>query len=286
MSEANVGIDDANTRLIEAGGLTFAWQRHGSEAGPALVLVRGLGTQLIEWSPVFLEALVAGGLQVIIFDNRDVGRSSRLTEDYPLSAMAGDVAQLTKALAIDRFHVLGISLGGMIAQLTAVEHPERVLSLISIMSSSGDPTLPRPSSESARRLRVTADARAEAIALDVENRAFWGSPGYPESEAERRAMAEAVYNRAHDPEGVSRQMRAAIADGDRTERLKGLELPALVIHGADDVLVLPAAGEATARAIPGAAFELVPGMGHNIPAGLAPHIARRILEFLRRHDFC
>ncbi|MEM8767482.1 MAG: alpha/beta hydrolase [Pseudomonadota bacterium] len=279
-------IDDGKTRFIEAGGLSFAWQRYGTTTAPALVLVRGLGTQLIEWSPALLDGLVAGGLQVIIFDNRDVGRSSRLKEDYPLSAMAADVANLTDALGIDRFHLLGISLGGMIAQLTAVEYPDRVRSLISIMSSSGDPSLPRPPRESAQRLRVSADTRAEAIDLDVENRAYWGSPAYPETVAVRRAMAEAVYNRAHDPEGVARQMRAAIADGDRTERLNNLTLPALVIHGAEDVLVMPAAGEATARAIPGAAFELVPGMGHNIPAGLAPVIAGHVLKFLRSHNFC
>lgn len=275
-------LDDQATRLLAAGGLTFACQIHGKPPGAFIILVRGLGTQLIEWSPVLVEALVAGGVRVVVFDNRDAGRSSRLDHDYALSDMADDVAALADALGVDRFHVLGISLGGMIAQLVAVRHPDRVLRLVSIMSSSGNPDLPRSPAAVRERLTASAASREGQIRLDAENRALWGSPGYPESEAERLLAAEVTYDRCHHPEGVARQMHAVLEDGSRVERLAGIRAPTLVLHGADDVLILPEHGMDTARAIPGAEFQLVPGMGHNIPDALAPEIARRVLEFVRR----
>lgn len=132
-------------------------------------------------------------------------------------------------------------------------------------------------------MMMTASTRAGLIELDVENRVVWGSPGYPETEAERRAMSEAVYDRSHYPEGVARQMVAAREDGSRVERLGAITAPTLVIHGADDPLVLPAGGEDTARSIPGAQLVMVPGMGHNIPHALAPLIADRVLAFIARH---
>ncbi|MGE0622174.1 MAG: alpha/beta fold hydrolase [Pseudomonadales bacterium] len=273
-------LGDEATRLVEAGGLTFACQVHGDSHGPSIFLIRGLGTQLIEWSPVLVDALVAGGLRVVAFDNRDAGRSSRLDHDYPLSDMADDVVALADALGIDRFHVLGISLGGMVAQLVAVRHPERVLCLCSVMSTTGNPDLPRSSAAVRGRLTASAASREGRIRLDAENRAIWGSPGYPESEADRLRAARVTYDRCHYPEGVARQMGAVLADGSRVARLAGIRARTLVIHGADDVLILPDHGADTARAIPGAEFQLVPGMGHNIPDALAPDLARRVLDFL------
>lgn len=274
-------LDDAATRQVAAGGLTFACQTHGDECDPPIVLVRGLGTQLIEWSPVLIDALVAGGLSVTVFDNRDAGRSSKLAHDYALSDMADDVVALADALGIGRFHLFGISLGGMVAQLVAIRHPQRVRCLFSVMSSSGNPDLPRSSATVRERLTASARTRTGRIRLDADNRAVWGSPGYPETEAERWQAAEAVYDRCYFPEGVARQLLAAVEDGSRVARLAGIRVPALVIHGADDVLILPEHGEDTARAIPGAEFQLVAGMGHNIPDALAPDIARRVLEFAR-----
>ena len=279
-------LDDRATRKVSANGLEFACQVYapaGKPADAAIVLIRGLGTQLIEWSPVLIESLVAGGLTVVIFDNRDVGLSSRLDHDYALADMADDVVALMGALGEERFHVFGISLGGMIAQLVAVQHPEAVLCLFSVMSHSGNPELPRPSKAVWDRMMLTADTREALIELDVENRVVWGSPGYPESEALRRAMSEAVYDRSHYPEGVARQMLAAREDGSRVERLATITSPTMVIHGADDPLVLPAGGEDTARSIPGAALVVVPGMGHNIPHGLAPVIAGHVLDFIAQH---
>ena len=153
-------LSDAATRLVQAGDLTFACQSHGRGENPAIILIRGLGTQLIEWSPALIDGLVAGGLRVIVFDNRDAGRSSRLDRDYVLADMADDVVALADALDIGRFHVFGISLGGMVAQLVAVGHPERVRALVSVMSTSGRPGLPRSPAAVRERSRGRSPARA------------------------------------------------------------------------------------------------------------------------------
>jgi len=269
--------------LISVGDLKFAACRYGNPADPSIVLIRGLGTQMIEWSPRLLETLVAGGLQVVIFDNRDVGASSKLSHSYSIEDMAGDVIGILDALALDRVHVLGISLGGMIAQLVACHYPQRVRCLFSVMSSSGARELPVAAPEVREKMTERASGREAIIALNTSSRALFGSPGYPESETVRLAMATRTYDRCYYPEGVARQMEAAIADGSRVERLRQIEVPTLVIHGADDPLLLPACGEDTARHIPGAEFQLVPGMGHNIPDELAPDLAQRVLKFIARH---
>lgn len=276
-------LNDDATRLVEANGLRFACQVHGDASRPAIVLIRGLGTQLIEWSPLLIDALTAGGLRVVVFDNRDVGLSSKLEHDYPLSDMADDVVALMAELGEERFHVFGISLGGMVAQLVAIRHPDSVRCLFSVMSSTGNPDLPRASKAVRERMLATADGPDEIVRMDVENRAVWGSPGYPEPESVRRATAEAVYARCYCPQGTARQMRAAIEDGSRVERLGSVLAPTLVIHGQADPLVPPAGGEDTARAIPGARLSLIPGMGHNMPDALAPEIAAQVLAFIAGH---
>lgn len=268
---------------VSVGDMSFAARRYGEDNAPAIVLIRGLGTQLIEWSPVLLEALVAGGLQAIIFDNRDVGASSKMQDSYALADMAGDVTGILDALEIERAHIFGISLGGMIAQLVAVNYPQRVRCLFSVMSSSGAPDLP-PADRAVRdRMLERAVGRDAVIALDASNRQLFGSPGYPESEASRLTIATQVYDRCYYPEGVARQMEAALADGSRVDRLHQISAPTLVIHGADDPLLLPACGEDTARHIPAAELQMIAGMGHNIPDTLAPDIAARVLEFITRH---
>jgi len=247
-----------------------------------ILLIRGLGTQMIEWPDEFLQGLMSRGLQVLIFDNRDVGLSSKCEDDYTLSDMAADVVGLLDVLDIQQAHVFGISLGGMVAQLIGVEHATRVLSLFSVMSGSGNPDVPTVSADMLPYLSERADDRASSIELTVRNKALFGSPGYPEDEVVRRAQAEAAYDRCYCPQGVARQMRAATADGSRVERLNGIRLPTMVIHGEDDALVSIAAGEDTARSIPNAEMVRVPGMGHNIPAALAPHIVNLVDDFIRR----
>ena len=302
------GLDDSTTKYLDANGLRFAYQYYfpsnhqsgrpsnrqsnrqsdrqsrdqseGTSSRPAIVLIRGLGTQMIEWSPILIDQLTRGGLRVVIFDNRDVGLTSKLSADYPLSDMADDVVALMADLGESRFHVFGISLGGMVAQLVASRHPQAVMSLFSVMSASGNPGA-TASGDVRERLNVTAESRQDQIELEVENRLLWGSPGFSESEDQRRAMATRIYDRCHYPGGIARQMRAVMADGSRVERLADVQSPTLVIHGADDPLILPEFGEETARAIAGAEFQLVGGMGHNIPDALAADIASRVLTFLR-----
>jgi pimeloyl-ACP methyl ester carboxylesterase len=262
------------------GELTIEYRTHGDPTDPPIVLIRGLGTQLIEWPDELIAAFVQAGLYVVTFDNRDAGLSSSVPEGYRLEDMAHDVVGLLDALDLPQAHVFGISLGGMVAQHLAIAHAQRMHSLISVMSSPGDAPLPPPRPEIVEALADEGVTRADVIERGVKSRLLFGSAGYPEPEDVRRRAAEAAYDRAFRPEGVARQRRAFIADGSRVERLRNVHIPTLVIHGADDPLVPVAAGHATARAIPGAALVVIPGMGHNIPAALAPRIVATVVDFL------
>jgi pimeloyl-ACP methyl ester carboxylesterase len=196
--------------------------------------------------------------------------------------MADDVVGLIDHLRVERTHVFGISMGGMIAQHVAIGHAARVLSLISVMSSTGNPDLPQPSPEMRARLVENADSTEALIELNAKNRAVFGSPAYPEAPELRLSAARRAHARSFRPAGVARQMRAVIADGSRVERLRALKVPTLVIHGADDPLIPVAAGRDTAAAISGARLEIVAGMGHNIPEALAPRIVEIVMDFIRR----
>jgi pimeloyl-ACP methyl ester carboxylesterase len=268
--------------LIDLGEVSLCYDTLGQHGDPAIVLIRGLGTQMIEWPTGLLDGLVAEGLEVVIFDNRDAGLSSTNGDSpYRLQDMADDTVRLLQSLGIERAHIFGISLGGMIAQHVAMAHPKRVLSLISVMSTTGNPSLPQPTAEIRARLVESAATADALIALNAENRAVFGSPAYPERPAARLAAARIAHERSYRPEGVTRQMQAAIADGSRVTRLRALRTPTLVIHGADDPLIPVAAGRDTAAVIPGARLEIIEGMGHNIPDALAPRIARLVGEFVR-----
>jgi pimeloyl-ACP methyl ester carboxylesterase len=270
--------------FADVGDTTLYYETHGRAGDPAIVLVRGLGTQLIEWPRSLLEGLARDGLYVVTFDNRDAGLSSEVTADrtpaYRLEDMANDVVGLLDALSIERAHLFGISLGGMVAQHVAFAHPGRLASLISVMSTSGNPALPRPAPAIAARLTATAVGAEAIVAQNAEDRRAFGSPGYPESADVRLAAARAAYARSYRPAGVARQMQAAIADGSRVERLRTIGVPTLVIHGADDPLIPVEAGEDTARLVPGAKLVVVPGMGHNIPDALGGTIARVVTNFV------
>ncbi len=250
-------------------------------------MIRGLGTQLIHWSPGLLDALAAAGLRVVTFDNRDVGESTWLDHlptdrpTYTLRDMAGDVVGLLDALGIDRAHILGISMGGMIAQHVAMGWPGRVASLISVMSSTGNPALPRPPAEVIARLRAAPESGSaeDIVAFTADSEALWDSPGFPSSVQARRAMARAAFERAWHPDGEARQMQAVIADGSRVARLASVSCPTLVVHGRDDVLVPLAGGEDTARSIPGAELVVIDGMGHNLP----PALDARLAGLIARH---
>ena len=200
------------SRLVACGGLEFAYDRFGDTADPTIVLVRGLGTQMIEWGDAFVSALVAADLQILIFDNRDVGESSKLSEQYALTDMAADVVGIMATLDIGRAHIFGISLGAMVAQLVGYQYPEKVKCLFSVMSSSGNPQLPALSARSRARLLETAANRESIIRLNADNRQAFGSPGYPESAQLRLAAATHAYDRCYYPAGEKFVGRAPCGD--------------------------------------------------------------------------
>ncbi len=276
---------------ISANNIFLEYREEGRPTDPAVILVRGLGTQLIDWPEAFVTGLTGAGFRVICFDNRDVGLSRHFDESgwpnlsaissgdlstlaYRLEDMANDIIGLMDSLAIRVAHVAGISMGGMIVQLVAAMYPDRVMSMASIMSSSGRAGLPGPSEEASAALQsgVADRNREEVIADTASGLLITGSPGYPQSEATRRQIAAARYDRNYDPAGVARQMAAVVANGSREETLASIKVPSLVIHGASDPLIPIEAGIDTARCIPGSKFVRVEGMGHNIPEALVAEL--------------
>jgi pimeloyl-ACP methyl ester carboxylesterase len=216
---------------------------------------------------------VAKGYRVIRFDNRDTGKSTWLDgHDYTLGAMADDAVAVLDAAGVARAHIAGVSMGGMIVQRMAIDHPDRVLSMTSIMSAPGARGTLASTPEAMAVLDVpppnpAADFEA-FVAHGMKNARTIGSPAYPWDEAMLRARVESEYRRAFNPPGVVRQRHAIMADGDRTPALGKLDVPTVVLHGADDPLIQPIGGETTAAAIPGAELRIIPGMGHDLPPGL------------------
>ncbi|HWN35401.1 MAG TPA: alpha/beta hydrolase [Pseudonocardia sp.] len=263
---------------VKAGIVELEYEEFGHPTDPALVLVMGLGAQLIDWPEEFCRRLAERGLRVIRYDNRDSGLSTALDElpvlgsplggqqpvPYTLSDLAADTVGLLDGLAIQRAHVVGASMGGMIVQLLALEHPERLLSVTSIMSTTGDPSVGQGTPEAIAALTTPLPAdRAEAIEHLVRLLRLTGSAEV--TEADLRARATAGYDRARQPAGMARQLAAIVTAGDRTAALRSVDLPALVVHGEADPLLNISGGQATARAIPGAELLTVPGMGHDLP---------------------
>jgi pimeloyl-ACP methyl ester carboxylesterase len=261
-------------------GIDVAFERFGDRQAPPVLLVMGLATQMLGWHEEFCSALVARGLQVIRFDNRDVGLSTHLNDAAPadvmaalsgdtssaayrLSDMAADTVGLLDGLGLDSAHIVGASMGGMIAQTIAIEHPDRVRSLTSIMSTTGDPSVGQSTQEALGTLLAPpASSRQEAIERAVAIFRVIGSPGFELDEEDLRARVGMSYDRADDPPGVARQIVAILASADRTARLRSIQVPALVLHGAADPLVDVSGARATAEAIPGAELVVIDGMGH------------------------
>lgn len=285
-------------QVTEVGGIELCHEAFGDAGGRPLLLVMGLGAPMIWWDEEFCELLAAQGFHVIRFDNRDAGRSSRMrgranlaqayllhSAPYSLADMAADAAGLLDALGIPAAHVAGASMGGMIAQTLAIRHPARVLSLTSIMSSTGGRLVGRPSG---RAMSILLGApprnRADYVEMLVRTFRLIGSPGYPFDEARMRDRAERTFDRGVHPGGTLRQLAAIMAERDRAPRLRKVRTPALVIHGARDPLVHVSGGRATARAIPGADLDVVPGMGHDLPRAVWPRIVRGIARIADRAD--
>jgi pimeloyl-ACP methyl ester carboxylesterase len=273
--------------------ITIEYETTGDPAHPALLLIAGLGGQLTAWDERFVAALVAKGFYVVRHDNRDVGRSTWFDEAgapdplvalagnaqaaYSLADMADDAAGLLEALGVECAHVLGVSMGGMIAQTLALRHPGRVQTLTSIMSTTGDPAVGQPHPEAvAALLALAATDRETAVETAVQTWRVIGSPGFPFHEDRVRVDARVDNDRAFHPDGTVRQLVAILSSPDRTPDLKALDLPTLVIHGDSDPLVDPTGGSATAAAIPGATLWMIEGMGHQVPPELFGEIADRV----------
>ncbi len=291
---------------IEANGLDIEYESFGDDDAETILLIMGLGAQLTQWPLALCDALVGYGYRVIRFDNRDAGLSSRMERDrafafsdaffalaagrsafapYSLSDMAADAVGLLEALHIKAAHIVGASMGGMIAQHVAADYPDRVLSLTSIMSSSGNPMLPPPNS---RVLGIfmpqggAARSQASAIAQGIRTYEMIGSPGFPTDAATLREWVTRDAARGHYPQGVMRQMAAVLSDGDRRPKLRRINVPCVVLHGRDDPLVPMAAGEDTAANIAGAELRIIDGMGHDMPLALVPQIVDAIVAAAER----
>ena len=290
---------------VQANGLSICYERfaaNGETQGLPLILIRGLGTQLIQWPRRFIDYFTTAGREVIVFDNRDVGESQKLDAagvpdimallsaaeagasfpvPYEIADMAEDVIGLMDALEIDKADIFGMSLGGMVAQHLAFSHAGRLGHVICVMSSSGNVDLPRPTA-SALAPPDNVDDTDALVAYLTDMLGEHMSPAFPTPEAERRAMAEKIAARNYHPPGIVRQMAAAIVDGSRVARLQEITLPFMVIHGLEDTLIEPICGEDIAANVPGALWRPVAGMGHDIGPGLEAEIGPDILTFLNR----
>jgi pimeloyl-ACP methyl ester carboxylesterase len=276
-------------QLCKVGDVELCYETFGDPEAPAMLLTMGLATQMLGWHEDLCAELADRGFHVIRFDNRDCGRSQRMNgsvpslfqllrrdkraASYTLDDMAGDGVGLLDHLGIEAAHVAGASMGGMIAQTMAARHPERVLSLVSMMANTGGRWSGQPSPRLYHVLLKPPPRDRERY----KDHAAWvfskiGSPGFDRDEDDLRRIAAMSYDRGLNPAGTSRQLAAIIASGDRTPLLRTITAPTLVIHGAEDKLVPPSGGRATARAIPGARLLLIRGMGHDIPRGAWPQM--------------
>ncbi|MDX6610133.1 MAG: hypothetical protein QOF85_2058 [Solirubrobacterales bacterium] len=278
-------------RLAPSNGIEIAYQEVGDPDGEPLVLVMGLATQMIAWDDEFCAMLAERGFRVVRFDNRDIGHSTKLDAAgvpgrldlllgrrepaaYLLSDMATDTVGLMDHLGIESAHVAGISMGGMIGQTLAIEHRARIRSLVSMHSTTGSRRVGHPTLKVFGLMLAEAPRDRDAFIKRIERTyELIGSPSYPVDEERVRRVAEASWERGHNPRGVLRQMHAITASGDRTAALRKLDLPVMVIHGTRDTLIRPSGGRATARAIPGARLHLFEGMGHDLPRELWPAFA-------------
>jgi pimeloyl-ACP methyl ester carboxylesterase len=282
-------------RFCDVGrGVTLCYETFGDPADPPLLLVMGLGMQMVGWHEDFCSELAGRGFHVVRFDNRDAGRSTHFPgraptvrqlfarrfapDQYTLADMAEDAAGLLRELDLAPAHVVGASMGGMIAQTLAAGHPESVRSLVSIMSNTGSRVSGQPAVSLYRPLLTPAPAEREAF-LDHVERLFTmiGSPGRADVQ-DLREVAALSFDRARDPAATVRQLAAILKSGNRTRDLRRIAAPTLVVHGSEDRLVRPSGGRATARAIPGARLLTIKGMGHDLPRAFWPQIVDAIAE--------
>jgi pimeloyl-ACP methyl ester carboxylesterase len=292
---------------VKANGIDIEYESFGRQGDPAVLLIMGLAAQLTIWPVTLCEGLAAKGFRVIRFDNRDIGKSTHLSDrpapapaelfakrmagepvevPYRLDDMAADAVGLLDALGVADAHIVGASMGGMIAQIVAGNYPQKTRSLVSIMSTTGRPGLPEatPAAMAAVMTPPASEGREDRIAGAIN---FWratgSGPAYAPSEAEIRAYAELQVDRTpYDAAGIARQLAAVIAASPRNELLKSVRAPTLVLHGADDPLIPPAHGKDTADSIQGSEYATIPGAGHDFPDALTPVYVKLIGDFLAK----
>lgn len=281
----------------------LAYERRGNPTDPTVLLIMGLGAQLVNWPTGFVDVLVAHRLHVIRFDNRDSGHSTHMSNapkpdlaaalagdlssvSYTLSDMAADAIGLLDHLGVERAHIVGASMGGAIAQVMAIEHPNRVRSLTSMMFTTGDAGVGQMHPDAGKALfdGPPPETREEAIAQALRRAPIVRSPAYPTAPEEIATTTGLAWDRGHDQIAISRQAVAVVASGDRSEKLRELSVPALVVHGTHDVICDVSGGKATAAAIPGAELVLIDGMGHDLPSAVWNRIATHIAATVRRGE--
>lgn len=290
---------------IKANGINIEYESFGRESDPALLLIMGFSAQMTMWPTALCQGLAAKGFRVIRFDNRDIGLSTHLTQlgapnvgeammkmmsgqpveaPYLLDDMAKDAVNLLDALGIKRAHIVGASMGGMIAQIVAAKYPEHTISLTSIMSTTGRRDLPQAKPEAMAALTTppASDSREDRIAQGIKTWRVIGSPGFAATDGELRVTVEAAVDRsAYDPAGIGRQLLAIVASPPRNDILKNVKAPAQVIHGEADPLIPMEGGKDTAASIPGAKLHLVPGMAHDFTNALVPVYLKLIGDFVQ-----
>jgi pimeloyl-ACP methyl ester carboxylesterase len=289
--------------IVQANGIEICFDTFGDPADPTVLLVMGLGSQMIHWDPEFCQSIVDRGFHVVRFDNRDMGESTRIDEPvdifavmggvgsgdmpavpYLLSDMAADAMGVLDHLGIDRAHIFGVSMGGMIVQTIAIEHPARVITMTSIMSTTGDPDVGTPTGEAMTALMTPPPQTREQLQdVAVHHAGVWGSPGLYDDELLRRTAGEA-WDRGYNPAGTARQLAAIVASGSRSAGLAQIAIPTLVIHGTADTLVQPTGGERTAEVVPDAKLLVVEGMGHDLARPLWPQVIEAFVGLAAHHD--
>jgi pimeloyl-ACP methyl ester carboxylesterase len=300
--QRSLASNDMEEEIAKVGDIDICFETFGRPGDPAMLLVMGLGTQMIAWPEEFCRRLTELGFFVIRYDNRDVGRSTHMrgyrpptvrqlllrdkrAARYTLADMAADGIGLLDRLEIERAHIVGASMGGMIAQTMAARFPERALSLASIMSNTGHIWRGTPGLRVYPIfLRRPAANREGAVESFMSVFKLIGSPDFPFDESEIRAAAALSYDRGYNPAGTGRQLAAIIAAGDRTGELRGITAPTVVIHGTKDRMVRPSGGRATAAAIPGSKLVMIEGMGHDFPRLAWDRMIDAIVANARRAD--